>query len=125
MPSATRDAVVAEPGQYDKLATVYDRAVNGQDAFGEAQRPGVQVARVWVAVEPLSGRELEIAQQVHERAQYRVRLRRFRGLTTRMYFQVGEAGALLNIVHIADRGLQGVEHVCLCELGREGQNVSG
>ena len=57
-----------------------ERRVESLDDVGDAVPKWVQETRVWGAVEPLSGRELVAAQQIHAEATTRVRLRhRFDG----------------------------------------------
>lgn len=54
-----------------------------RDAHGGNTEGWATTDTVWAAVEPLSGHELYVAQQVHARTTVRIRMRRWAGLTTR------------------------------------------
>ena len=54
-----------------------------RDDHGGNTRTWTTIATVWGSVEPLSGRELFEAQQVHARAAVRIRVRHYEGLTTK------------------------------------------
>lgn len=54
-----------------------------RDAHGGNTQSFATADTVWAAVEPLSGRELFEAQQVHARTTVRIRMRKYPGLTTK------------------------------------------
>ena len=53
-----------------------------RDTNGEVSTVWIATGIVWASVEPLSGRELWLAQQIQSEVSVRIRLRYLRGITT-------------------------------------------
>lgn len=70
-------------GKLDQYVTL-QRRIEERNAIGEAVITYIDAARVWAAVEPLSGRELFTAQQTQSEITTRIRLHWRRGVTERM-----------------------------------------
>ncbi|WP_442965062.1 phage head closure protein [Pseudomonas sp. JS3066] len=54
----------------------------GADDFGQPSQSWLEIATVWASVEPISGRELLAAQQVHGETTHRIRCRYLEGITS-------------------------------------------
>lgn len=69
---------------------------------GEIDRTWLTVGSRWIDVEPLSGREYWMAQQVNSQVTHKVRMRYERGVTNKQRFLLSqyENGAVLNIAAV-------------------------
>lgn len=84
-----------------KLVLQSRMATKSYDSYGQAAKPwGDDDRGVWAKVEPLGGRELELARQVHPSARWRATLRYRSDLTTKKRFLLGERE--LYIIHVED-----------------------
>lgn len=73
-----------------------------QDSYGESDITWSVESRRWAAIEPLSGRELYVAQQVNPQVTHRIRMRYFSGLTSdRRIRYVAKTGATARIFNIS------------------------
>jgi SPP1 family predicted phage head-tail adaptor len=94
-----------------------ERRVETLDDVGDAVPRWQSVARVWGAVEPLSGRELVLAQQIHAEATTRIRLRhRFAG-NPREKMRIVHRERLYNIKASMNQDTRDLETVLLCTDG--------
>jgi SPP1 family predicted phage head-tail adaptor len=77
-----------------------EKRVETLDDVGDAVPRWQSVARVWAAVEPLSGRELVLQQQIHSEVSTRIRVRhRFAGIPDAK-MRVKHRNRLYNISHV-------------------------
>ena len=83
-----------------------------QGASGEMVDSWATTATVWAAVEPLSGRELLLAQQAASSVTHRVRIRARTDVTPRNRFLFGARALAINAVMRQDEVAD--EMVCLC-----------
>ena len=83
-----------------------------RDTNGEVANVWVSTAKVWAAVEPLSGRELWQAQQIQSEATIRVRLRFLSGLTTK--HRILSGSRLLDVKAVINRDERNEELELLC-----------
>lgn len=74
------------PGKLPHKITVYrpTESVN-PDPRGDEQLGQEQVAQLWASIEPLMGRELQFAQQMHGSVSHRIKTRYKAALTKRMW----------------------------------------
>lgn len=89
------------------------KAIEIPDSFGEPLPTWVTQATRWAAVEPLSGRELFLAQQVQADVTHRVGLRFTPDVTPKMRVLFGER--VLNIESVLDSTESGFELELLCK----------
>lgn len=77
-------------GKLHHRGTIW-RPVDGDEAEarGDPQPTWVQFATVWCSIEPLQGREMQFAQQVHGQVTHKVTLRYLPGVTPRMQLRWG------------------------------------
>lgn len=83
------------------------------DQYGDTPISWSWVADLWAKVEPLSGRELQIAAQVQPDVTHKVTIRFRRGLTCDMRFNV--RGKVLNILSILNIEERDERMECLCQ----------
>lgn len=88
-----------EAGRLDKRVTLQAHGIT-QDANGTPVEGWSDVATVWAAVEPLSGREFFAAAQVQAEQMQRITIRYRTGVTTAM--RVAWAGRLFDITAVID-----------------------
>ncbi len=88
-----------DAGRLDKRVTLRSKVV-AQDAWGAPVETWSDVAIVWAAVEPLSGREFFAAAQVQAEQMQRITIRYRTGVTTAM--RVAWAGRLFDITAVID-----------------------
>lgn len=71
-----------DPGQLDRRVSL--QSVSGTtDDLGETREAWAEYAAVWARLEPISGRELWLAQQAQSEATHKVTLRYRAGVTAR------------------------------------------
>ncbi len=58
---------------------------DGEDARGDEKPVFEDFARVWVSIEPLTGRELQFAQQMHGNVSHKISMRYIAGVNKRTY----------------------------------------
>ncbi len=86
-------------GKLRHLVTI-ERRVETDDQVGDPVERWQLVARAWASVEPLSGRELVMQQQIHSEVSTRIRVRhRFAGEPDAK-MRVKHRDRLFNISHI-------------------------
>ena len=96
----------------DRVVIEYRRL--GQNQLGEAEESWKPVAKVWANVEPLSGREYFLAQQVQAETTHSVEMRFRPGLNASEYrLKIG--ATTLNILSAIDVENLGVKHVLMCK----------
>lgn len=61
------------PGDLRTSVRIEQKTVTGQDSYGQDVFTWTTVATMWCDVRPLSGRELEAAQQLHAEARWKIR----------------------------------------------------
>lgn len=88
-----------EAGRLDKRVTLQAHGIT-QDANGTPVEGWSDVATVWAAVEPLSGREFFAAAQVQAEQMQRITIRYRTGVTTAM--RVTWAGRVFDITAVID-----------------------
>ncbi len=88
-----------EAGRLDKRVTLQAHGIT-QDANGTPVEGWSDVATVWAAVEPLSGREFFAAAQVQAEQMQRITIRYRTGVTAAM--RVAWAGRLFDITAVID-----------------------
>lgn len=77
------------PGLFRHRVEIQEHTeIRGAD--GEIVREWKTVNRWWCSLDPLSGQELQYAQQVHAQAKVRIRMRYCKGLTTKHRIKWGE-----------------------------------
>lgn len=81
-----------------------------QDSFGESLRTYATYATVWASVEPLQGRELELAQQVSAETNHKITIRYNSNVDTehRIVFS-GRVFELTSVINPSERN----EHLVL------------
>jgi SPP1 family predicted phage head-tail adaptor len=67
-------------GDLNRRVTLQQRSTS-QDSFGERSQTWLDVMTVWAAIEPLSGRELELAQKLSSEVTHRLTVRYQSSLT--------------------------------------------
>lgn len=65
---------LARSGELNRRIRLQQRNA-AQDSFGEKVLTWTDLATVWAAIEPLSGRELELAQKVSSEVTHRISIR--------------------------------------------------
>lgn len=70
------------------------------------------VTQWWASIDPLSGRELQFAQQVHADARVRIRMRPYEGLSPKHRIKFGER--LYNILDVRDFDERGEIAEAMC-----------
>lgn len=65
---------LARAGALNRRVTLQQRSTS-QDSYGEPALTWTDLVTVWAAIEPLSGRELELAQKVASEVTHRMSLR--------------------------------------------------
>lgn len=83
-----------------------------RDAHGGITETWTTIATRWASVEPLSGRERWSAEQVDSDITHRIRMRRFRGLTTN--HRIRWDGRVFNLRSVLNLDEADVEHELLC-----------
>ena len=83
-----------------------------QDAAGQPIASWANTTTRWMAIEPLSGRELLQAQALAATATHRVRMRYYSGLTVRHRLKYGTRYLEINAIRNIDE--RNAEHECLC-----------
>ena len=61
------------PGDLRTSVTIEQKTITGQNSSGEDVYTWSTVATMWCDVRPMSGRELEAAQQIHAEARWKIR----------------------------------------------------
>lgn len=89
-----------------------ERNAGTADAAGHAATTWVQQASRWASVEPLQGRELWQAREVHPEVTHRVTLRWLDGITRAM--RIKHETRVFGIEAILNTDERDVEMVCLC-----------
>ena len=82
------------------------------NAFNEPADAWTDLATVWAAIEPISGREFFAAQQVQSEVSHRITIRYYAGLTTKDRVKFGER--LFDIRAVLDRDERHVEMQLMC-----------
>jgi len=82
------------------------------DSYGEPIKTWSDLATVWAAVEPLTGREYFQAQQTHAEVTYRVRIRYRADVVPTM--RIAHAGKTLEILAAIDVGERRREMHLMC-----------
>lgn len=82
---------------------------------GEPDESWTDVATVWASVEPLQGRELTAAQEVHSEAEVRIKMRYRSGVTAKM--RVSFDGVYYSILVVLDKALRHIELDLICRTG--------
>lgn len=90
-------------------------ATPGDSASGEALDSWVDVAAVWMSVEPIRGRELFAAEQVQSPVDVRIRMRYRPGVTPQMRVVLNAVN--YNIVSVIDPEERHAELELMCERG--------
>lgn len=93
----------------------FESATEAQDAHGQAIETWVEFATRWGSLEPLNGRELFTALQLHAEARHKAQIRYLAGLTAkhRIVFE----GRIFNILHVGDPEERHVEMMLLLSEG--------
>ena len=65
---------LARSGELNRRVRLQQRSTS-QDSFGEPVLTWIDLMTVWAAIQPLSGRELELAQKVASEVTHRISLR--------------------------------------------------
>ena len=84
-----------------------------RDSFGEGREEYVAAGKVWGQVEPLTGRELFAAQQLHAETSLRITLRYQKGVTPHSRLRLGER--IFHILSVAETNLAHRQLVVLCK----------
>ena len=79
---------------------------------GQVVRGWTTVVAWWASVDPLSGRELQYAQQIHADARVRIRMRPYDGLTPDHRIKFGTRH--YNILDVRDMDERGEVAECMC-----------
>ena len=61
------------PGDLRTSVAIQDKIVTGQNTSGEPVFTWTTVVTMWCQVTPMSGRELEAAQQIHAEARWKIK----------------------------------------------------
>lgn len=81
------------------------------NSYGETSKSWSDQATVWASVEPLSGRELEYAQQVHAQTTTKI-VMRWRSISTKQRISFnGQTYEILSVLNPEERNIKAV---CLC-----------
>ena len=89
-----------------------------QDNYGQEKPDWSRFAKVWAAVEPLSGREFWNAQQIQAQQVTRIRIRYLAGVTERMRILWG--ARKFNIQSIINLDERNIELQLMCVESRDG-----
>ncbi|MCK4624074.1 MAG: phage head closure protein [Phycisphaerae bacterium] len=85
-----------------------------QDAAGEQHATWATQATVWGSVEPLSGRELLVAQELQANVSHRVRIRGYGTTEITPDWRVTHLTRTLEIASVIDPEERGAEYEFLC-----------
>lgn len=102
-------------GALRNLARIQRSVGAPANAIGEVVPAWQHLSDAWCSIEPLSGRELEIARQVEARVTTRITMRYVRGLAPamRVLWRDGDADRIFELVSVLDTDQLHDEHVCL------------
>lgn len=99
------------PGNLNKRITLQQQTEE-QDASGQLLDNWADIATVWAAIEPLSGREFFAAQQVNSEVTTKIRIRYRDGIKAYMRIKYGER--IFDIQSVIDPKEQHKELVLMC-----------
>jgi SPP1 family predicted phage head-tail adaptor len=89
-----------------------ERVTETQDSFGGTVTTWPILATMWASVEPLSGREQLLAQQVQAEVTHRVRVRYVAGVTAKMRITFGDRHfEILSVINPEERNRE-LELMC-------------
>lgn len=74
---------MVNPGKLDHLVTIM-QPVKGTDTRGDKPITYTAWKRVWCSIEPLAGREMQFAQQMHGNVTHKVGMRHLAGVNKSM-----------------------------------------
>ena len=92
----------------------------GRDGFGQQVTTWSTLSEAWAAIEPMSGRELELAQAVSAEVTHQVTIRYRPGITQAM--RIVYNGRVFDIHSVLDADMRHREMVLMCG---EGLNQGG
>lgn len=113
-------------GKMDQRAMLLDVNEATVDEWGQPVQPTVEIAEVWLQVEPLRGMDLVANHQVNNLATHKVTLRwlgslipstpdnPFGLLRPKMKFQLIKDNSILNILSATDEEKAGRKWICIC-----------
>ena len=89
------------PGELDTLVTIH-RATEARAANGSVIKTWADLAQVWASIEPISGREAVMAQQLQSAVSLKATIRYGTGVTVRDRLMNGSL--VYDITRVADSG---------------------
>jgi len=101
-------------GDLRRQITLQSRSTT-RDTFGEPALTWTNVATVWAAITPLSGRELELAQAMNSEISHQVQIRYRSDVTSAM--RVVYQGRYFNILSVMDVEMRHRELQLMCSEG--------
>lgn len=103
-----------DPGQMNKRVELQTRSTT-QDSFGSQSTTWTTTIPAWARIEPLSGRALEAAKQLHAEVTHRVTIRYRPGITAAMRLKYG--ARLMEIGYVLNPGETNEQLQLLCTEG--------
>lgn len=101
-------------GDFNRRVTIQSRSTT-KDSFGEAQQTWSTVITCWARIEPLSGRELVLAQAINAEVTHLVEI--FYRPTVTAAMRVVYQGRVFNIVSVIDPDTAHISLELLCSEG--------
>ena len=102
------------PGDLRTSVVIQQKTVSGQNSSGEDVFTWTTVATMWCQVLPLSGRELESAQQIHAEARFRIRTH-YPSVTITRAMRAVIGARVLDILDAEDPGNKQREFIMLAK----------
>lgn len=113
MPGPKPDGLKYDIGAYNRIVQLeVEVDPPTRNALNEETGEPKPVAERWARIQPLTGRELQRAEQTQSQGTIQVNFRHFEGLTEKYRLRLGKRR--LNIVSIADLGERHYEQELLC-----------
>lgn len=103
-------------GKYNQLVTIQAPSAT-TDSIGGQPTSWVDVRQGWAEIKPMSGREVQAAQQLNSGAMYRIAMRAQPLTTSQRLVWHAAGGALLNIRAVMPSGRGGGEIIVTAESG--------
>jgi len=102
-------------GDFNRRITIQRRSSATPNGFGQASQTWADVLSCWARIEPLSGRELELAQATHAEVTHLVEILYRPGITAAM--RAVYQGRVLNVLSVIDPDTAHITLELLCSEG--------
>lgn len=106
------------PGNCRTSVTIQQKTVTSQDSYGQDVYTWTTVATLWCEMLPLSGRELDAAQQLHAEARWKLRTH-YPSVAIQRAMRAVVGAQILDILDAEDPGGKRREFVMICKEWKE------